>query len=421
MTEGISVSELNRIISGCLTREPGLQNVTVTAEVSGFKHYISSGHWYFSLKDAEAAIPCVMFRFNAARAAFVPKDGDRVTVSGHVDMYLQNGKVQFYVETLKAAGQGSLFEQFEALKRRLEAEGLFNPGRKRVLPMVPRKVAVITSASGAAVHDILNVSRKRNPTIPIVIIHTSVQGNDAAAEIAAAIGKVGLIPDVDVAIVARGGGSAEDLWCFNEEIVARAVAACPVPVVSGVGHEVDTTICDFAADVRASTPSNAAEIVFPDRSELRGRVHLLRNQLSRAETEQVNARMLRVHENREKLQRLSPEKRIHDLADRTHRQRQELEQAIHLALRTKEETIRQQRTDLIYRTDRLVRDREFELSRVRTRLTAISPLKVLDRGYALVYDPEGRVLPDAKTASSQPRMRIRFRDGQLDVVRKDGN
>ena len=279
---GISVSELNLLIAEAIRREPRVRSVTVRGEVSGFRPHLASGHWYFSLKDEESAVSCVMFRQNNIRAGIRPRDGDRVLVSGYVDVYPKNGSYQLYAMSLRPDGTGDLFLQFEELKRKLSAEGLFDPARKRVLPMVPRKVAVVTSASGAAWQDILNVSAMRNPSVPIVLVPVTVQGVRAAAEIAAGIRAANEQTDADVLIVARGGGSAEDLWCFNDEAVARAVAASRIPVVSGVGHEIDTTICDLAADVRASTPSNAAEIVFPDRKELRGRTEALRAGLRRA-------------------------------------------------------------------------------------------------------------------------------------------
>ena len=281
-TGSISVSELNLLIAEAIRREPRVRSVTVRGEVSGFRPHLASGHWYFSLKDEESAVSCVMFRQNNIRAGIRPRDGDRVLVSGYVDVYPKNGSYQLYAMSLRPDGTGDLFLQFEELKRKLSAEGLFDPARKRVLPMVPRKVAVVTSASGAAWQDILNVSAMRNPSVPIVLVPVTVQGVRAAAEIAAGIRAANEQTDADVLIVARGGGSAEDLWCFNDEAVARAVAASRIPVVSGVGHEIDTTICDLAADVRASTPSNAAEIVFPDRKELRGRTEALRAGLRRA-------------------------------------------------------------------------------------------------------------------------------------------
>lgn len=419
--EGISVSQLNRMISEHLRREPRLRNVTVTAEVSGFKHHIASGHWYFSLKDEEAAISCVMFRQNTFHASLLPKNGDLVTVTGYVEMFTRDGKVQLYAMSLKAAGAGSLHERFEALKQKLQEEGLFDPARKRVLPQIPRKVAVITSASGAALHDILNVSGMRCPWIPIVVIPSAVQGAGAAEELAAALGKVGSLPEVDAVIIGRGGGSQEDLWCFNEEIVARAVAACPVPVVSGVGHETDSSICDFAADVRASTPSNAAEIVFPDRTELRGRTHLLRTGLNRAVEEQMYRSRLAVHESRERLRRLSPQQMLHHLSDRTLQQRHRLEQTMAARLERKGMELIQIRTRMAYGMERRIREKELSVTGLSAKLSAISPLRVLDRGYALVTDGEGHVIPDAAEANTRESMKIRFRDGEVAVRREEAS
>ncbi len=259
---GISVSELNQLIGEALRNEPRIRSVTVTGEISSFKHHLASGHWYFSLKDESSAIACVMFRQNNLRTRFKPRDGDAVTVTGHVEIYPRDGKVQLYVMDMQAAGSGDLYQQFETLRQKLLNEGLCDQGRKRLLPQIPNKVAVITSASGAALHDILKVSAFRCPWIPIVLVPSGVQGSQAAGELVEALERAEKIPGVDVIILARGGGSLEDLWCFNEESLARAVAGCSIPVVTGVGHETDTTIVDFVSDVRASTPSNAAEIVF---------------------------------------------------------------------------------------------------------------------------------------------------------------
>ena len=414
---GISVTELNRLISEALRSEPRIRSVSVTAEVSGFKRHLASGHWYFFLKDRESAIACVMFRQNNLRAAILPRDGDSVTVTGYVELYARDGKVQLYVTELRPAGTGSLFEQFEALKQKLLREGLFDQGRKRLLPKVPRKVAVVTSASGAALHDVLNVSGQRSPAIPLVLVPAGVQGAAAAGEIVQALERAARIPGVEVIILARGGGSPEDLWCFNEEIVARAIAACPVPVVTGVGHETDFTIADYVADVRASTPSNAAEIVFPDRRELIARAELFRAGLLRAATGEMHQVQLRLHECRDRLGRLSPERRLLVLTDLAHQRRQRLSQAVFQAVRGREEELRARRVAMNYAvTGRLDRT-ESGLSHCRVRLEAVSPLRVLDRGYALVMDGEGRVLPTARAASAEEKMILRFADGRVAVRR----
>lgn len=418
---GMTVTELNRMISDTLRASPGTRDVTVTAEVSGFKHYISSGHWYFSLKDEESAVSCVMFRQNTLRGAQVrPADGDRVTVTGYVDVYPRDGRLQLYVMTLKPAGAGSLLEQFEALKRKLAAEGLFDEARKRVLPLRPRRVAVITSANGAALHDILNVSGQRDPSVPLVLVPSGVQGAAAAGEIRAALRTAVKLPDVDVIILARGGGSPEDLWCFNDEALAREVAACPIPTVSGVGHEIDFTLCDYAADVRASTPSNAAEIVFPDRKELRSRVALLRSGLGRSMTGAVSREQLRTGALRQRLQRLSPERRIHDLQESAQRLRSQMAHLTALRIETESGMVSRLKLEMGHRIARSAEDCAATLMRLRTGLQAVSPLGVLERGYALVYDEESHLLTGVRDAERHRDLRIRFADGVLQVIRKDG-
>ena len=324
----MTVSELNLLVAEAIRREPRVRSVTVQGEVSGFKNHIASGHWYFALKDAESAINCVMFRMNNLKARVRPRDGQSVRVTGYVDVYPKNGSYQLYVMTMQDAGAGDLYAQFEELKRKLYAEGLFDPARKKQLPMVPRKVAVVTSGSGAALHDILNVSGARCPWVPVVLVPTAVQGERASAEIARNIRRAAEETGADVIVVARGGGSAEDLWCFNAEEVARAVAASPVPVVSGVGHEIDTTICDLAADVRAATPSNAAEIVFPDRKELAQRVSALRMGISRAARERILLAEREVRETGKRLGALSPDKRIDALSARSRLTREALKNAV---------------------------------------------------------------------------------------------
>ena len=417
---GISVSELNLLIAEAIRREPRVRSVTVRGEVSGFRPHLASGHWYFSLKDEESAVSCVMFRQNNIRARIRPRDGERVLVSGYVDVYPKNGSYQLYAMSLRPDGTGDLFLQFEELKRKLSAEGLFDPARKRVLPMVPRKVAVVTSASGAAWQDILNVSAMRNPSVPIVLVPVTVQGVRAAAEIAAGIRAANEQTDADVLIVARGGGSAEDLWCFNDEAVARAVAASRIPVVSGVGHEIDTTICDLAADVRASTPSNAAEIVFPDRKELRSRTEAIRIGLQRsAENQLVRARS-QIREAALKLTSVSPEVRIARLASEGRLRRSELDHAVRKRLDSDSVQLQMTGMALTNAAARRTEAAGTQLTRLRERLEAMNPLQVLQRGYTLVTDPRGRVLTGVQDARSAGNVKIRFADGIAEAFVKKG-
>ena len=419
-TGGISVSELNLLIAEAIRREPRTRSVAVRGEVSGFRPHLASGHWYFSLKDEESAVSCVMFRQNTFHARIRPRDGDRVLVSGYVDVYPKNGSYQLYAMSLRPDGTGDLFLQFEELKRRLQAEGLFDPARKRVLPMVPRKVAVVTSGSGAAWHDILNVSALRNPSVPIILIPVTVQGDRAAAEIAAGIRAANEQTDADVLIVARGGGSAEDLWCFNEETVARAVAGSRIPVVSGVGHEIDTTICDLAADVRASTPSNAAEIVFPDRKELRSRTEAIRIGLRRSAENQLARARSQIREAALKLISVSPEVRIARLTSEGRLRRSELDHAVRKRLDSASVQLQMAGMALMNAAARRTEAAGTQLARLRERLEAMNPLQVLQRGYTLVTDPGGRVLTGVQDARSAGNVKIRFADGTAEAFVKKG-
>ncbi len=418
---GVTVSELNLMIAEAIRKEPRIRSITVCGEVSGFRHHLASGHWYFFLKDENSSVSCVMYRQNTFQAGIKPRDGDSVRVTGYVDVYPKNGTYQLYAMGLQPDGIGNLYLRFEELKRRLSAEGLFDPGRKRVLPQVPRKVAVVTSASGAAWHDILNVSGMRDPSVPIVLIPTTVQGEKAGAEIADAIRTAGEQTDADVVIVARGGGSPEDLWCFNDEAVARAVAASPVPVVSGVGHEIDTTICDLAADMRASTPSNAAEIVFPDRKELRGRTAQIRTGLRRVAEMQLSNSREKFRQAALRLAAKSPERRVSALTASSAVSRERLVHAIRIRVEGAAGQVITAGKELNTAVARRTENAMAQTVRFREKLEAINPMRVLERGYTLVTDTAGKVLTRAQQAGEAERIRVRFADGTVNAaVMKDG-
>ena len=412
---GMTVSELNLIIAEAVRKDPRVRDVTVRGEVSGFRNQISSGHWYFVLKDSESAVSCVMFRSNTLRASIRPKDGQSVLVTGYVRVYAKNGTYQLYATGIQDAGHGDLYARLEELKRRLFAEGLFDPARKKTLPMLPRKVAVVTSGSGAALQDIINVSGARCPAVPIMLVPVTVQGATAAGEIAAGIRKADQDPETDVVIVARGGGSAEDLWCFNDERIVRAVAECRKPVVSGVGHEIDTTLCDLAADVRAATPSNAAEIVFPTRTELAGRIGRLRQALYQATRETISGFTVRITECSRALAAVSPERRITGLAGRSQVLRERMNHAMMKWI-----------AEMIMRRDGVTKRLEFAMARrndaartaverVSARMKALNPLGILERGYTIVYAENGDMLTRADDARHERRMSIRFADGRIKV------
>src|SRR5690554_6054855 len=283
----LTVSELNRQARHLL--ESSFMQAWVEGELTGLSRP-SSGHWYFSLKDQRAQVRCAMFRGFNQRLRQLPKEGDLVRVRGKVSLYEARGDYQLIVEHLEPAGLGALQQAFEALKARLYAEGLFAAERKKPVPETPRHIGVVTSPTGAAIHDILTVLQRRCPNIPMTLYPTAVQGQAATAEIVAAIQRAVHHGQADVLIIGRGGGSLEDLWCFNEEAVARAIAACPIPTVSAVGHEVDVTIADFVADLRAPTPSAAAEKVSPDQSAWLGRLEEIRLRLTQGMTRQLRLR-----------------------------------------------------------------------------------------------------------------------------------
>ena len=412
---GMTVSELNLMIAEAIRREPRTRSVSVCGEVSGFRHHIASGHWYFTLKDAESAISCVMFRQNTFRSSLRPADGQSVLVTGYVDVYPRNGTYQLYATSMREAGTGDAYAQLEALKQKLYNEGLFDPSRKKILPKVPRKVAVVTSESGAALHDILNVSGMRCPYIPIVLIPVTVQGDRAGSEIAAGIMRANEQTDADVMIVARGGGSAEDLWCFNDEAIVRAIAASRIPVVSGVGHEIDVTLCDLAADVRASTPSNAAEIVFPDIRELRSGIRSVRLKMVQAVRMKIADAEKRVHEKQLILSSVSPERKVAKLAAESRLRRNALENAIRIRTGNAETAVRIAARDLVTAMDRRKEQAGMNLIRLRERLQAVNPAGVLERGYALVMTPEGRILTRKSQTENIPEMKVRFADGEIEV------
>ena len=412
---GMTVSELNLIIAEAIRREPRTRSVSVCGEVSGFRHHIASGHWYFTLKDPESSVSCVMFRQNTFRSSLKPNDGQSVLVTGYVDVYPRNGSYQLYVTSMREAGTGDAYAKLEALKRKLYNEGLFDPSRKKLLPKIPRKVAVITSESGAAFHDILNVSGMRCPYIPIILIPVTVQGEHAGSEIAAAIALVNNHTDADVMIVARGGGSAEDLWCFNDEAIVRAVAASRIPVVSGVGHEIDVTLCDLASDVRASTPSNAAEIVFPDVRELRAGILSVRSRLFQSIRLKLAEADKRIHGIRLALSSVSPEQQVEKLAAESRLKKTALSAAIRIRTGNTGNAVRNAYRDLVSAASRRTEKAGMNLARMRERLQTINPAVVLERGYTIVTTPEGKIITRKIQAEGIPEMKIRFADGEIEV------
>lgn len=390
-SDAISVSQLNQHIKEVLEAMPQLRQVSVRGEVSNFRRQHGSGHCYFSLKDETAQIRCCLWKFQIPRVKFLPSDGDRVIVRGKVDFYAKGGEISFIVDAVEFAGQGALWEAFLRLKEKLAKEGLFDAERKKPLPPFPRRIGVITSASGAVWHDITHVLERRWPMITAVRIPAVVQGSEAPRSLQNALRQAAQLPDLDVLIIARGGGSAEDLWCFNDETLARQVADFPLPVISAVGHETDFTILDFVADHRAPTPSAAAEMATPDRIEVSQHVNGLRVRLTRQSA-------MHISRARDDLQRLQQRAKLAHPAARIHREREKLE---HLNSRLKSTFEHRLKTELQ------------QLAGLRGRLSALNPTRVLERGYALVRGEDGHLITNAASGAQQKVLSVVFHDGDV--------
>lgn len=404
-----SVAELNR--AARFTLENGIGEVWVEGEISRLTRH-ASGHWYFTLKDAEAAVSCAIFKQNNASVLFEPKDGLKVRVLGQTSLYEPRGSYQLIIRKMEEAGKGSLQEQFEKLKAKLAAEGLFDAGRKKPLPLLPRKIGVVTSPTGAAIRDIIHVLTRRLPNIEILLAPVTVQGSGAADKIAAAVEYLNTRDDIDILIVGRGGGSIEDLWAFNEEIVARAIAASQIPVISAVGHEIDFTISDFTADIRAPTPSAAAELAVPVKTELETRIDRLAARLGGSLQNQVHILRERIPGCRQTMiQTLRAEVR--------QRQQRIDESALRLTheLKNSVTVLRQHLPDfhrrMIHRLESAAAEQKQNLRRLEVQLRALGPLAVLDRGYSLTQTADGAVVRNAAQLKKGTLIRTRFAEGTV--------
>lgn len=390
-----SVSEVNNFIKQLLASTPILSNIMVRGEISNFKCY-ASGHCYFTLKDASSALKCVMFRSRAQHLRFQPVNGLSVIASGNIAIYERDGVYQLYVDSLAPEGKGDLALAYEQLKNRLAAEGLFAKERKKALPKFPKKIGVVTSLSGAVLRDIYHVTKRRWPAVQLVLYPVQVQGEFSAKQVALAIEFFNTKYAVDVMIVGRGGGSMEDLWSFNEEVVVRAIAASKIPIISAVGHETDFSLADFAADVRAATPSQAAELAVPDRDELKRYVVRMQRQLAQMARRELNERRLRLQacQKNKLLQR--PELL---LADR----RQRLDNLI---------------SRLRQCLDENITVKNHQLSLALEKLSVLNPAKTLQRGFALV-EHGGKIVTRVQEVKKGDKLQLTFSDGKVSVVAAD--
>jgi exodeoxyribonuclease VII large subunit len=402
--------------------------VTVRGEITGFSR-AASGHCYFSLKDASGQIRCAMFRRAASMLSFAPRDGELVEVRGKLGVYEQRGDLQLIVDTMQRAGQGALFEQFLRLKAQLESEGLFDPARKRPLPISPRGIGVVTSLGAAALHDVVSALQRRVPHIPVYIAPALVQGALAPGELVDALSKLYLLaqyskgleadlasekPIIDVILLVRGGGSLEDLWAFNDERVARTIVQSPVPIICGVGHETDFTIADFCADLRAPTPTAAAELCATERSVWLGAVGLMERQLQSAALGALDTQAQRLDIAAQRLGRPS------DAAGQQRLALQRLEFALHRQTLLKTQLLTQYfialERDLTIKTQDTLRRAHERTTRAERSLELLNPQRVLERGFALLQGEDGHVVGSVGAVKAGQRMKATLADGSLAVT-----
>ncbi len=388
--------------------------VSVRGEISGFSR-ASSGHCYFSLKDESGQLRCAMFRRAASLLDFTPRDGDQVEVRGRLAVYEPRGDLQLVVESLRRAGQGALFEQFLQRKARLEAEGLFDPARKRALPSMPRAVGVVTSLGAAALHDVVTALRRRVPHIPVVLAPSAVQGASAPADLVRALQSLyTLEPAVDVILLVRGGGSIEDLWAFNDEQLARTIVQSPVPLISGVGHETDFTIADFCADLRAPTPTAAAELVAQPREVWLGALGLMQDRLDNAVQRVMDRQAQRLDIAAQRLGRPSEQLARNQL--QLSRQAQRLRHAMLLKLQRLAQNQQALQVNFSSIFQRNLEQQKQTLDRIDLRLQLLDPRLVLQRGYALLTDEQGRAVTQVRQAVPGAALKAQLSDGAVDVV-----
>jgi exodeoxyribonuclease VII large subunit len=389
--KNFTVYEVNAYLRSLMERDPTLQDIWVQGEVSNLS-VPKSGHMYFTLKDSQATLRCVMWRSQVVRLAYLPQDGDQIEAHGSISVYEAGGQYQLYTDLIRPLGEGLLYQEFNRLKQKLQNEGLFDPERKRPIPFSPKTIGIVTSPTGAALRDMLNTFRRRFPLVQVVLSPTAVQGDAAPDEIIAAIQRLNETLRPDLILVARGGGSIEDLWAFNDEQVARAIAASEAPVICGVGHETDFTIADFVADLRAPTPTAAAELAVPDQLEIRGVLLERLDTLAGNFRDFLSEKRWAIEQAKSGLVGHSPENQLR--------------------------SSRQQVDDILRRGERAIR---YQVQLERTQLDglaqyimALNPQTILERGYAVVSSPDGRVIKSVKLVKRGDKLKVRLSDGSFD-------
>jgi len=434
-----TVSRLNTVVRLLLEQEMGL--VWLTAEISNLVQH-SSGHWYFTLKDSQAQVKAAMFKGQNRRVSFRPQNGQQILVQGQLSLYEARGDYQLIVEKMQPAGDGLLQMKLEALKAQLTAEGLFAPSRKRPLPTQPKQIGIITSPTGAAVHDMLTILARRDPSLPVILYPSAVQGESAVPALLAALETAWRRDECDLLIIGRGGGSLEDLWCFNDERVVRAIANSPIPIVSAVGHETDVTLADFAADLRAPTPSAAAELVSRDQQQQLHRLNQFIQRLKQAILLQQQRYVLRWQRQQSRLAAQNPqyqlqqkmqrqdelqwrlERVIKQLLDNASRHYSEQTQRLQQASPARHLSALQQQHEFLHqRLLKAIQDRQQDrlqqLAQLSAQLQALSPLQVLARGYSVTTKLNGELIRNYTQVTAGERLKIRLDKGELLVTTED--
>lgn len=387
----ITVSELNEYLKMLFEYDEILRNIYIKGEISNFTNHYKTGHFYFSLKDAGGSVKAVMFRSSASKIKFKPENGMRVVVGGRVSVFPRDGQYQIYVDVMEPDGIGALYMAYEQLRAKLEKEGLFAEERKKPLPKFPKRIGIVTSPTGAAIRDMLHITGRRFPLAEIVLYPALVQGADAAASIARGIRYFNAKKTVDLLIVGRGGGSLEDLWAFNEELLVRAVADSELPVISAVGHETDFTLCDFAADLRAPTPSAAAELAVPDTEELLLSVKHLNDRLSLA----VNRRLV---QGKDRLSMLSSSRMLKDPR---------------AFIDDKRMALAMEESALYSRMERILASKRADFQYKTAKMEALNPLAVVARGYSAVFDEQGVLVKSVSQVKQGDVISFAVTDGKV--------
>lgn len=391
MNNIFSVSDINNYIKQLVSNDGILSGLSVRGEISNFKHHYT-GHMYFTIKDENSVLKCIMFKSQASMLKFAPQNGEKVIVSGYISVFERDGQYQLYASDMQPDGLGALHLAYEQLKNKLQKEGLFDSASKKKIPLLPKSIGVVTSSTGAVIRDIINVTYRRHSNMKIILYPVAVQGAGAAGQIAAAIRKLNELNQVDVIIVARGGGSLEELWAFNEEIVARSIFASKIPVISAVGHETDFTICDFVSDLRAPTPSAAAELAVPD-------VDVLLYKLQNYNMRMKNTLVKKLTMCRTQLQKANSRHVFRQPYDKVNQYRLKLDNEM---------------KHLFKNNEMLLKDKKSQFGMLAGKLDALSPLKILERGYSVVRNPQGNIVNKLEQVHIGDNLEISLKNGKVD-------